>query len=181
MQFANHSKRVTKPDMACEEDITRIMHEDATFASWYFIITMTVVAMFVGSRKVYCNIRKKMAQLDVIVIGAGPIGLTSALIAVQCKRVNKLILYEEHSRFEVENRTYQIAIQSQNVAFLRSFGVDFDHLEGLWHDGCFYTRVGIYLEYIIQILPLYPTEVELKFRTKVSDIRLTCSFLVYYL
>ncbi|KAL4225399.1 hypothetical protein ACF0H5_016089 [Mactra antiquata] len=168
MLTSNQSRRVSKTTMECVHGdfVTRLVYEDATYVSWYFIITVTVVAVFVGGRKMYTNIKKNMAQLEVIVIGAGPIGLTSALIAVQCKRVNKLTLYEELSRFEVENRGYQIAIQSVNVSLLRSFGVDFDNLEGVWRDGCFYTRVGIYLEYIIQILPLYSTDVELKFRSK---------------
>ncbi|KAL4222882.1 hypothetical protein ACF0H5_018922 [Mactra antiquata] len=174
MLATNLSSSVSMATMACVhvDMVTNLVDEDITHVSWYFIITLTVVALFVGSRKVYTNIKKKMAHLEVIVIGAGPIGLTSALIAVQSKRVNKLILYEEVSRFEVENRGYQIAIQSANVSFLRSFGVDFDNLEGVWRDGCFYTRAGIYLEYIIQILPFYSTEVDLKFRTKFD--RETC-------
>jgi hypothetical protein len=77
------------------------------------------------------------------------------------------VLYEEQSKSNVERRSYQIALQPAQVSFLRSYGVDFDNLEGLWHKGCFYTRVGIYLEYIIHTLPLYSMGTEINFGTKV--------------
>lgn len=153
--------------MSCDaDDIARIMHTNASHVSMYFVITLSAVAVFIGTRRIVSKLRREMAQFTVVVVGAGPVGLSSALIAAQCKRVKKLVLYEEESKNNVENRSYQIAIQYSNVSFLRSFGVDFDNLEGLWHDDCFYTRVGIFLEYIIHILPNYPTEVELKFGTK---------------
>jgi hypothetical protein len=78
------------------------------------------------------------------------------------------VLYEEQSKSNVEKRMYQIAFQSAQVSFLRRYGIDFDNLEGLWHDGCFFTRVGIYLEYIIHVLPLYSKGIEMNFGIKVS-------------
>ncbi|XP_060587705.1 uncharacterized protein LOC132743192 [Ruditapes philippinarum] len=153
--------------MTCDEDtITRIMHANYMDTSAYFLITISAVVVFMGTKIVFSKIRRDMAQSTVIIIGAGPIGLTSALIAVQCTRVRKLVLYEEHTKSNVEKRMYQITIQSQYVSFLRSYGVDFDNLEGLWKDGCFYTRAGIYLEYILHILPLYATDIDMKFGTK---------------
>lgn len=170
MDLDYDNKSQSEITMQCDSDeIARLMHESSNHnISMYFVITISAVAVFIGTRKLVCKIRQEMVQLTVIVIGAGPIGLSAALISVQCKRVKKVVIYEEQSKFNIENRSYQVAIQSSNVAFLRSYGVDFDNLEGLWHDGCFYTRVGIYLEYIVHVLPLYSTEVECHFRTKVS-------------
>lgn len=160
----SHLQRVT---MQCDpEEIARIMHASSSHVTMYLVFTLSALAVFVGTRKMVSRIRRDMAHMSVVVVGAGPIGLTSALIAVQCKRVQKLIIYEEDSKSSVENRSYQIAIQPSSISFLRSYGIDFENLEGLWHDGCFYTRVGIYLEYIMSILPLYSSNVEFHFKAK---------------
>ncbi|XP_060570065.1 uncharacterized protein LOC132728440 [Ruditapes philippinarum] len=149
-----------------EDEIAKILQIHSMNISIYFVMTFSAVAVFLGSKIILNKIRRNNAQLSVIIVGAGPIGLTSALVAVHCKRVKKLVLYEEQSKSNVEKRTYQIALQSAQVSFLRRYGVDFDNLEGLWHEGCFYTRVGIYLEYIIHILPLYSKEITMHFGTK---------------
>ncbi|WAR11352.1 hypothetical protein MAR_025532 [Mya arenaria] len=151
-----------------EDDLAHYMQASYSHASMHIFITISAVAVFIGTRHVFCKIRKEMAHLTVIIIGAGPIGLTAALIAVQCKRVHRLVIFEEENRSLLENRSYQITIQPSLVSFLRSYGVDFENLEGMWQDGCFYTRVGIYLEYIIHVLPLYTTEPEIRFGTKFS-------------
>lgn len=165
-----HNRSVVDTTMHCDVDemAARALHVTSAQISLHIVITLSAVAVFVGTRKIFSRIQRELAQLTVIVIGAGPIGLTSALIAVQCKRVHKVVLYEEQSRCNVENKTYQIAIQPSSVSFLRNYGVDFDNLEGLWHDGNFYTRVGIYLEYIIHVLPHYCTEIDFRFGTKVT-------------
>lgn len=155
--------------MHCElEDMSRTLIHSPN-ASAQLLLTLSCVVVFIGTRTIVNSIRRGLAQITVVVIGAGPIGLTAALIAVRDhKRVSKLILYEEQSKYNVEHRPYQISIQPSVVAFLSKNGVDFDNLEGIWHEGCFYTRVGIYLEYIINILPLYKTDVEFRFNTKVN-------------
>jgi threonine dehydrogenase-like Zn-dependent dehydrogenase len=98
--------------------------------SEYVLMTMSALIVFVGIRSIFSKTRRDMAQLTVIVIGTGPIGVTLTLIAVQCKRVRKLVLYEDHTRSNIEKRSYQIAIQSKYmyVQFLKGFGVDFDNL-----------------------------------------------------
>ncbi|WAR11351.1 hypothetical protein MAR_025531 [Mya arenaria] len=162
---ANHT--VCALTMRCDaEDLAHYMQASYSHASMHIFITISAVAVFIGTRHVFSKIRNEMAVLTVIIIGAGPIGLTSALIAVQCKRVHRLVIFEEENRLHVENRSYQITIQPSLVSFLRSYGVDFDNLEGIWQDGCFYTRVGIYLEYIIHVLPLYRTKIDIGFGTK---------------
>lgn len=151
----------------CETDeITMMLRVNSSQISVQIALTLSAVALFVGTRTIVEKIRRTLAHITVVVIGAGPIGLTSALIAVHCKKVKKLVLYEEETKFAIGNKSYQIAINPSSVAFLRKYGIDFDNLEGLWHEGCFYTRVGIYLEYIINVLPLQNTDVEFKFRTK---------------
>lgn len=163
---------VIETTMRCDVDDlnARALHVTSAQISMHIVITFSAVAMFIGTRRIFGRIRREMAQLTVIVIGAGPIGLASALIAVQCKRVHKLVIYEEQTRCNVENKTYQIAIQPASVSFLRNYGVDFDNLEGLWHEGCFYTRVGIFLEYIIHVLPHYCSQIDYRFGTKVITI-----------
>lgn len=155
--------------MRCDlEEISRTIHSPN--ASAQIFLTVSCVAFFIGTRTIFNTIRRGLAQITVVVIGAGPVGLTAALIAVRdYKRVAKIILYEEQSKYNVEHRPYQISIQPSVVAFLNKNGIDFDNLEGIWHEGCFYTRVGIYLEYIISILPLYKTDIELKFNTKFNQ------------
>ncbi|XP_052232600.1 uncharacterized protein LOC127845629 isoform X2 [Dreissena polymorpha] len=155
--------------MTCDPDeLARAMYMMSTNATVHIGITLSAIVVFIATSHVCRQIRKDLAQLTVIVIGAGPIGLTAALLALRCKRVTKLIIYEEESRARLEKRSYQIAIQPQHVSFLRGCGVDFDNLEGLWEDGCFYTRVGIYLGYIINILQLYKKPVDFNFSTKFS-------------
>lgn len=167
MTFRGNLTSHSKLNMPCDpEELAGLIHGTSSHVTMYLVFTLSAVAVFVGTRKMFCKIRREMAHLSVIVVGAGPIGLTSALIAVQCRKVQTLIIYEEERKSNLEQRSYQIAIQPSSIAFLRSYGVDFENLEGLWHDGCFYTRVGIYLEYIMNILPLYSSNVEFHFKTK---------------
>ena len=151
-----------------EDEIAKILHGNSINISLYFITTISAVVVFAGAKAILNKIWRDTAQLTVIIIGAGPIGLTSAFLSVHCKRVKKLVLYEEQIKSSIEKRAYQITFQAAQVSFLRKYGIDFDNLEGLWHDGCFYTRVGIYLEYIIHVLPFYSKDIEMHFGTKVS-------------
>ena len=158
--------------LSCDvEEITRMLHINSTHISVQITLTLSAVALFVGTRTLVDKIRRTLAHITVVVVGAGPTGLTSALIAVNCKKVKRLIVFEEETKFAIENRAYQIAINPSSVSFLRKNGIDFDNLEGLWYEGCFYTRVGIYLEYIINVLPLQHAVVEFRFRTKVRSVR----------
>jgi len=155
--------------MTCDEkEILQRLQKDYNSAPVHILVTVLAVAVFIGTRHVFCKLRDEMAFLTVVIVGAGPIGLTAALIATQSKRVQKIIMFEEENRHNVENRSYQICILPALVSFLRSYNVDFDNLEGIWNEGCFYTRVGIYLEYIIHILPIHQTNTEIRFGTKVK-------------
>jgi len=164
------------PTMACDDiDVLQHLQKDYSIGAVHILITVSAVAVFIGTRLVFCKIRDEMAFLTVVIVGAGPIGLTAALIATQSKRVQKIIMFEEENRHHVENRSYQICVLPALVSFLRSYNVDFDNMEGIWNEGCFYTRVGIYLEYIIHILPLHQTNIELRFGTKVTYYCYFCS------
>ncbi|WAR11350.1 hypothetical protein MAR_025530 [Mya arenaria] len=85
--------------MRCDaEDLAHYMQASYSHASMHIFITISAVAVFIGTRHVFSKIRNEMAHLTVIIIDAGPIGLTSELIAVQCKGVHRLIIIEEENR-----------------------------------------------------------------------------------
>jgi hypothetical protein len=168
MQLGNNDTTFERIATTCDSDeIARILRVQSTDLTTYFVITVSLIAIFYKTKQIVCTVRRNYAKLTIIVVGAGPIGLTSTLISLHCNRVRKLVVYEEQSRLNIERQSYQIAVQSSQVSMLRSYGVDFDNLEGLWHDGCFYTRVGIYLEFVLHVLPLFKTDVEINFGTKV--------------
>lgn len=134
----------------------------------FLVLTIAVIAGFVCAKTVVDNVRRRCARLTVLVVGAGPVGLTSALIAARSGKVGKLILYEERCRHALVNRPNQVAFDSKRVAFLRRFGVDFDNLEGCWHNGCFFTRVGVYIEYLLSIVEQVGVPLDIRLDTKVS-------------
>jgi hypothetical protein len=134
----------------------------------HVFVTICVLVMFVGTKTVYDRLRRDMARLTVVVIGAGPIGLTSALIAALSGRATKIIIYEKDSRNELVDRVHQIAFEAKIVGFLKTHGVDFDNLEGCWQNCCFFTRTGIYLEYLLSVLARHEVRVETRLKTKVS-------------
>ena len=112
--------------------------------------------------------RKRKAKVTVVVLGAGPIGVTAALIAVRSGRVSSLTLYESDEKNKALKRNYQISLDRRSVSFLRRIGVDFDNLEGCWDNRCFYTTIGVYLEYILCAIKSYHIDVDVKFDTQVS-------------
>jgi len=135
-------------------------------------VTLVVICVFGIIRSIYENIWKKNAKIDVVIIGAGPVGLTAALVAAKSSRVRKIIILEPDLKTEIKERKYQINLDRRTTDFLRSLGVDFDNLEGCWDDRCFYTRVGIYLEYVLSILQYSHISTEVLYNTKVSSLNL---------
>ena len=132
------------------------------------IITVLVSVCFVITKSAYDEVRHIMSRVTVIVIGAGPIGLLSLIIAAKCGRVSSIIIYEEKSRFELLNNNYQIVLDINSVALLRTLGIDFDNMEGCWDKGTFCTRIGILLEYLLSSLTRLDIPVDLRLNTKVS-------------
>lgn len=105
-----------------------------------------------------------------VVIGAGPVGLTTLLIASRCPHVERLVLYEEVSRSTLINRGHQIALDKKTLQFLKDLEVDFDNMEGCVERSIFYTRVGIFLEHTLDMISKLPLPMDIKFDTKVSNI-----------
>ena len=136
---------------------------------WIETICVTIIVLLIHMKmhSVYQRCLLNCTFVNVTVIGMGPIGLISALIAKKSQMVNTIRMYEKHTKTDILNRQYQVALNNNNVEFLRSLGVDFDNLEGCWEHGCFFTRVGVLSEYIISLLS-FSDRVVMKFNCKVS-------------
>ena len=132
------------------------------------LVTTAVIIVFIVTRTVYTTLRRRWARITVIVIGGGPIGLTATYIASKCARVARLVLYEELCRSALVNRLNQLAFDLKSITFLKGLGIDFDNLEGCWHNNSFATRAGIFQEYLLNLLEKMDMPMEMKFQTKVG-------------
>ena len=131
-------------------------------------VTVIILCVFIASKNAMDNLWRRWAKVTVVVVGGGPVGLISVLIAAKCQRVSRIILFEEKTRHNLLNRPQQIAVERHNVQYLTELGVDFDNMEGCWKQHCFYTRVGVFQEYVLSILFRLPIEVDTRFSTTVS-------------
>ncbi|XP_076112814.1 uncharacterized protein LOC143080706 isoform X1 [Mytilus galloprovincialis] len=130
------------------------------------LTTLLVVIVFTAIKSYYDKIRREKARVAVFVIGTGPVGVTAALAAVQTKRVTQLVFYEQEERNQVYDRNYQICFDRRSTNILKKLHVDFDNIEGIWDDRCFYTRVGNYIEYIFSAIKRSNTETKIYFNKK---------------
>lgn len=114
--------------------------------------------------------RQWRARIPVLVVGSGPVGLTAALVAVRSGKVLKLTVLDERCRSALLSRPQQIALDPRSVNFLLGLGVDFDNMEGCWHNEHFFTRIGVFQEYLLSILEKKKQRVDVKLQlgTKVS-------------
>ncbi|XP_067651778.1 uncharacterized protein [Haliotis asinina] len=135
-------------------------------AMQHLLLTVVMVTGFVCTKTLFDNIRRRQARVTVVVIGAGPIGLTAVLVAARSRRVGKIILFEEMFRKVLLNRQHQIAFDHKSIPFLKKIGVDFDNIEGCWDGDCFYTRVGIFQEYLLDVIQRIRTPKEIRLGTK---------------
>ncbi|XP_022082175.1 uncharacterized protein LOC110974694 [Acanthaster planci] len=133
------------------------------------VITALVVICFVVCKNSFDCFRQWRVRLNVVVIGSGPIGLSAALIAANSKRVGRIVVYEELNRAQLISRPQQIALDPRSVAFLRKYRVDFDNMEGCWHKERFYTRIGIFQEYMMSSLQRSDANVTIKLGTKFRE------------
>ncbi len=152
--------------MSCYEEIAPLTSN--TIFMQTIAVTVAVTCGFLLSKTTYDNFRKRWARATVVVVGAGPIGLISVLIAAKSGKAARIILYEEKYRNDLLNRPQQIALQQKNVHFLKSLGVDFDNIEGCWQQKCFYTRIGVFQEYILSIIYTLGVPVDVRLQQKVS-------------
>ncbi|KAK2193863.1 hypothetical protein NP493_5g17091 [Ridgeia piscesae] len=146
-----------------------IEEPDVTNTTVLFTVALTfaVTCCFLVSKTTLDRVRQRMSRVAVVVIGAGPVGLTSILIAARSGKVSRIIVFEERCRHDLVGRTHQIAIDAKMTAFLQSLGVDFDNIEGCREKGCFFTRSGVFLEYMLSIIQRLDVPIDLRLNCKV--------------
>lgn len=133
------------------------------------LITFLFLAIFTGWRTFYARIKRSLSQVTVVIIGGGPVGLLSAFLTLKSGRATNIVVYEERNRKSVLNAQYQLTFDCQSVEFLKAAGIDFDNIEGCRHDNCFTTKVGVFLEYILDYLTVSGVNVSIRFHKKVTN------------
>ncbi|KAI2648132.1 3-(3-hydroxy-phenyl)propionate/3-hydroxycinnamic acid hydroxylase [Labeo rohita] len=133
--------------------------------------TLLAVLVYVVVKVSLDGIRQWRARISVLIVGSGPIGLTAALVAVRSGKVLKLTLLDERYRSALLCRPQQIALDPRSVRFLLDLGVDFDNMEGCWHNEHFFTKIGVFQEYLLSILEQKKQKVDVKVHlgTKFSE------------
>ncbi|XP_040266245.1 uncharacterized protein LOC120980927 isoform X2 [Bufo bufo] len=116
------------------------------------INTLVVVLVYILVKVSVDGIRQWRAKVSILVVGAGPVGLTAALVAVRSGKVLHLTILDERSRTSLLCRPQQIALDPRSVGFLLALGVDFDNMEGCWHNEHFFTKIGVFQEHLLSIL-----------------------------
>lgn len=134
--------------------------------------TLVAVAVYVVVKVSLDGLRQWRAKISVLIVGSGPVGLTAALVAVRSGKVLKLTVVDERYRTALLCRPQQIALDPRSVKFLLRLGVDFDNMEGCWHNEHFFTRIGVFQEYLLSILEQKRLKVDVKVQlgTKVKPL-----------
>ena len=157
--------------MACYDDVAPLTADGVLLQT--LVITVVVTFGFLLSKTTYDNYRKRSSKATLVVVGAGPIGLTSLIIAAKSGKISRAILFEEKCSQDLVNRPQQIALEHKNVIFLQSLGVDFDNIEGCWQQHRFFTRIGVFQEYLLSLISRLPVPVDVRLRQKVM-----CHFII---
>ncbi|KAM6961189.1 uncharacterized protein FYW47_009742 [Aplochiton taeniatus] len=133
--------------------------------------TLVAVAVYVMVKVSLDGIRQWRAKISVLIVGSGPVGLTAALVAVRSGKVLKLTVLDERYRTSLLCRPQQIALDPRSVEFLLGLGVDFDNMEGCWHNEHFFTKIGVFQEYLLSILEQKKQKIHVKVQlgTKFSE------------
>lgn len=124
--------------------------------------TLAAVLVYALLKVSLDGFRQWRARIPVLVVGSGPVGLTAALVAVRSGKVLKLTVLDERCRSALLCRPQQIALDPRSVNFLLGLGVDFDNMEGCWHNEHFFTRIGVFQEYLLSILEQKKQRVDVK-------------------
>ena len=133
-----------------------------------FIVTLLVTCGFAVSKSTFDIVRRKLSRVTVVVVGGGPTGLVSVLIAARTGKVSRVILYEERCRNELINRSHQITLERKTVTFLKGLGVDFDNIEGCWQQTRFFTKIGVFQEYVLSLLErTVDVNIDIRLKSKV--------------
>lgn len=138
------------------------MDQYQTLAYDTALSTLLAVLVYVVVKVSLDGIRQWRARISVLIVGSGPIGLTAALVAVRSGKVLKLTLLDERYRSALLCRPQQIALDPRSVRFLLDLGVDFDNMEGCWHNEHFFTKIGVFQEYLLSILEQKKQKVDVK-------------------
>ncbi|XP_033896517.1 uncharacterized protein si:dkey-234i14.6 isoform X2 [Acipenser ruthenus] len=147
-----------------EERLNSSMDEEKyrTLAYDTALSTLLAVVVYVVVKVSLDGIRQWRARVSVLVVGSGPVGLTAALVAVRSGKVLKLTVLDERYRTALLCRPQQIALDPRSVKFLLRLGVDFDNMEGCWHNDHFFTKIGVFQEYLLSILEHKKQKVDIK-------------------
>ncbi|MGH0115712.1 UNVERIFIED_CONTAM: hypothetical protein FKN15_046897 [Acipenser sinensis] len=147
-----------------EERLNSNMDEEKyrTLAYDTALSTLLAVVVYVVVKVSLDGIRQWRARVSVLVVGSGPVGLTAALVAVRSGKVLKLTVLDERYRTALLCRPQQIALDPRSVKFLLRLGVDFDNMEGCWHNDHFFTKIGVFQEYLLSILEHKKQKVDIK-------------------
>ncbi|XP_010888773.1 uncharacterized protein si:dkey-234i14.6 [Esox lucius] len=138
------------------EEQYRALAYDTAFSTLVAVVVYVVVKVSLD------GIRQWRARISVLIVGSGPVGLTAALVAVRSGKVLKLTLLDERYRTALLCRPQQIALDPCSVKFLLGLGVDFDNMEGCWHNEHFFTKIGVFQEYLLSILEQKRQKVDIK-------------------
>ncbi|XP_026878537.2 uncharacterized protein si:dkey-234i14.6 isoform X2 [Electrophorus electricus] len=145
------------------DNVNRSMEEQyRTLAYDTALSTLLAVVVYVVVKVSLDGIRQWRARISVLIVGSGPIGLTAALVAVRTGKVLKLTVLDERYRTALLCRPQQIALDTRSVKFLLGLGVDFDNMEGCWHNDHFFTKIGVFQEYLLSILEQKKQKVDVK-------------------
>ena len=154
--------------MACYEDISQLTTECVLFQTT--AVTILVTIAFMATKTSYEKVRQHLSRATVVVIGAGPVGLTAVLISALSGKAEKIILFDDKFRNDLINRPMQIALNDISVKFLQMLGVNFDNIEGCWQQGSFFTKLGVFEEYMLGMVYRlqYKVPVDVRLCSKVS-------------
>eukprot|EP00061_Rhincodon_typus_P006056 g26281.t1 len=141
---------------------TSAMEEYQTLAYDTALSTLVAVLVYVLLKVSVDGYRQWRARVKVLIVGSGPVGLTAALIAARSGKVQRLVLLEERGRTALLARPQQIALDPCSVRFLLELDVDFDNMEGCWHNEHFFTKVGVFQEYLLSLLEKKKQEMDIQ-------------------
>ena len=132
-------------------------------------VILTILVAF-GYKIIHGIIRKYLFKATCVVIGAGPTGLISVIVASRTPYISRILLIEQNSYFNLINKHHQIAIQAENVKFLTSLGINFKKIDGIWQSDTFITMLGTFQEHLLGIIYRLQSKLKVDIRlcTKVS-------------